>query len=78
MYDKLINVIKDNKDKRILIVSHATALMTLFTKWCDIDLDSVYKFNDKVFFEGNWGFCESFKLEFNDELELISIKNIKR
>ena len=35
-----------------------------------------YFFKDKLFFDGKWNYCETFKLIFDDNDELISIENI--
>ena len=54
--------------------------MFLLKKWCDIQLvNGKYKcrFNGKVLLNGHPDFCETFKLEFNDENELVEIENIK-
>ena len=70
----LNGILDKYKDKKILIVGHATAMETLFSKWCDITLES-YKFKGKEFFDGTWNYCETFKLEFDDNKNLISIEN---
>lgn len=75
----LNKVLNDNKDKRILIVTHGTAISYLLKTWCDVKLvnDKInYSFNDKVFFDGHFNHCETFKLEFDDD-RLVSIENIK-
>ena len=72
-----INYLLDEyKDKRILIVGHSTAFAFLVSNWCEINYTDDYKFNNKVFFNGKWNYCETFKLDF-DNNKLISIKNIK-
>ena len=76
-YKSLINILNKYPDKKILIVGHSTALASLFSKWCEIDYKGVYKFNGKKFFEGRWNYCETFKLEFDESNNLISIENIK-
>ena len=76
-YKSLINILNKYPDKKILIVGHSTVLASLFSKWCEIDYKGVYKFNDKKFFEGRWNYCETFKLEFDESNNLISIENIK-
>lgn len=73
-FDKILD---DYKDKKILIVGHSTALASLLTLWCDVDFTGDYKFNNKVFFNGNWNYCQTFKLVFNNNKELISIENIE-
>lgn len=71
--DKLLN---EFKDKRILIVGHATATACLLSEWCEINYAQPYKFNDKEFFDGNWNYCQTFKLIFEND-KLISIENLK-
>ncbi len=77
LYESLINIINTNRDKRIVIVCHSTAMMALFSKWCEVSYDSEYKFNGKTFFNGKWNYCEIFKLEFSDNNNLVSIESIK-
>lgn len=74
-YKALSNILNEYPNKKILIVGHSTAFTSLFSKWCTIDFTE-YRFNNKKFFEGNWKYCESFKLTFNDNNELIDIINI--
>lgn len=68
--EALNDILNNYKGKKILIIGHSTALAALFSKWCKIG----YKDND--FFDGKWNYCETFKLEFDDN-KLISIKNIR-
>ena len=76
-YNSLINVLNNYSDKKVLIVGHSTALAALFSKWCEIDYTGGYKFRGKTFFDGKWEYCETFKLEFDDNNNLINIENIK-
>ena len=76
-YNSLVNILNNYYDKKILIIGHATALASLFSKWCEIDYTGIYKFDGKQFFDGKWNYCETFKLEFDDDNDLINIKNIK-
>lgn len=72
--DRLLD---EYKDKRIVIVSHATAIMyylSLYTK--TTYLGNCY-FKDKIYFDGKFDYLETFKLEFNDK-ELVSITNMKK
>lgn len=64
-------------NKRILIVGHSTAFAYLLGKWCEINHTGPYRFNGKEFFDGKWNYCESFKLEFDQHKNLISVKNIE-
>jgi len=75
--EALINVLNNNKDKKILIVGHSTALAALFSKWCKIDYTGPYTFNGKELFDGKWNYCETFKLEFDNDNNLVSIMNIR-
>ena len=76
MYESLIDIIKQNKGKRVAIISHATAITFLLKKWCDIEYPDKYIFKD-VFFNGEWDYLETFKLIFDENNILISINNIK-
>lgn len=84
MYNALIDTIKMYKGKNIFIVSHGTSISFLFSKWCKLTLIDPKKkikefyLNDKLIFKGNLNAPCLFKLEFNDNNELISIKNIKQ
>lgn len=77
MYNALLKVLKENKGKRVAIVSHATAITFLFIKLGKYIDKNIY-FNDKIVIdkEFNWNAPEIFKLEFNDN-KLINIKNIR-
>ena len=72
-YNSLIKILNNNHDKKILIVGHSTALASLFSKWCEIGYTGPYKFNGKTFFDGKWSYCETFKLNFDKNNELIDI-----
>jgi broad specificity phosphatase PhoE len=80
MFKILNKIIKDNKNKRIVIISHGTAISYLLKCWCSIDISDdklLYKYKDKEILYGYFNYCETFKLVFNDNNELISIENIK-
>ena len=80
MYNVIMKIINSNKDKKIAIVSHATAITYLLKKWCDIkivDDKFRYSYNNKVLLDGYFDYCETFKLEFDDDNKVIDIKNIK-
>ena len=76
-YKSLLKILKQPNNKKVLIVGHSTAIASLLSKWCNISYDSGYSFNGNVFFDGKWNHCETFKLSFNENNELVSIKNIK-
>ena len=76
VYNELIRIVKENDNKRILIVGHATATTFLLGKWCEISYDGDYKYKDESFFDGKWDYLETFKLEFDDNYNLVNIKNL--
>ena len=79
MYSTIMKILRENKNKKIAIVSHATAISYLLKKWCDIQVvdDKLkYSFNNNILLNGYFNYCETFKLEFDDNYELISIQNI--
>ncbi|UKI27061.1 MAG: histidine phosphatase family protein [Bacilli bacterium] len=68
-----------NREKKIVIVSHGTAISFLLKEWCDIELVEEklqYNFDGKNIYNGYLNYCETFKLEFDNDYNLISIKNI--
>ncbi len=62
----LYNILSKSKNDCIAIVFHSTAMMTLLKTWCKVSYDSDYYFKTKEFFNGKWNYCQTFKLEFND------------
>lgn len=77
MYNALMEVLRSNFGKRIVIVTHATAMMFLFMKLGEYKDNCVY-YNDKIVIgkDFEWSAPEVFKLEFDDE-KLLSIENVK-
>ena len=79
MYFAIMDILNDYKNKCIAIVSHGTAITYLLKKWCNIEIvdDRLrYSFNNKVFFQSYLNYCETFKLEFDDNNDLVSIENV--
>ena len=74
VFDEILN---NNLNKRIIIVGHSTAITFLLKRWCTVEYQKPYEFNEKTFFDGKWNFCETFKLIFDDNKNLISIENLK-
>lgn len=77
----ILEILNKNKNKKIAIISHGTAISVLLALWCDIKLNEKSKlveiyFNDDLIFNGNWNCPELFKLTFNENI-LISIENIR-
>lgn len=78
MLDCIFEIIKSNKNKKIFICSHSTAMTFLFMNWCNLNFDTKeLTFNNKIIFDMNWHTPELFKLIFDDNLKLISIENIE-
>ena len=80
MYSAIMKILYENKNKRIAIVSHGTAISYLLKIWCDIqivDNKLRYSFNDNILLDGYFNYCQTFKLEFDDSNNLINIQNIK-
>ncbi len=79
--ERLLNFVNyllgEYKDKKILIVGHSTAFAFLLGNWCEINYDDCYKFKGNTFFDGKWNYCETFKLEFDNNNNLANIENIK-
>ena len=76
--EKALNeILSKYKDKKVLIVGHSTALSALLSKWCTISYTEPYTYEGKELFDGKWNFCETFKLEFDDDNNLVSIKNLR-
>lgn len=80
MLNALDKVLEDYNGKKIVIISHATAMNYLFMKLGLIKMteDRIPKFyfKNKEFFNGNYSAPELFKLEFEDK-KLINIENIR-
>jgi len=77
MEEVFAEILNANQGKRIVIVGHSTAMAFLLKRWCTISFKSPYTFNGKEFFDGNWNYCETFKLEFDDNNKLLNIKNLR-
>ena len=76
-YSFLLKILEEHSNKRILIVGHSTAFAFLLSYWCEVSYDKEYYFNGIPFFDGKWNYCETFKLEFDDNNNLINIQNLK-
>ena len=76
VYKALMDVIDEYKDKRVVIVSHGSAILWLLKQWCDIDLkNKCIIFNDKQILYDNIFNCTTFKLEF-DNKKLVDIEKV--
>lgn len=80
MYSTIMKILDKNKNKEIAIVSHSTAISYLLKNWCDIQVveDKLrYSFNEKTILDGYFTYCETFKLDFDDDNKIVNIENIK-
>ena len=75
-------VLKVNKGKRIAIFSHGYAITFFIMKWCKFEYDDkkdnikLY-FRNKKMFDKKINAPEVFKLEFNENNEILNIENIE-
>lgn len=79
MYGCILKILKENKNKTIAIVSHATAISYLLNKWCNIKIEDnmlSYKYNNKEILKGPINYCETLKLTFDIENNLKNIEKI--
>ena len=78
MYNSILRILNDNKNKRIAIISHGTAITFLLNKWCNIEYinDKLrYSFEKNLLLEGYIDNCDCFKLEFDDNNNIFNIEN---
>ena len=62
----ILEILNNNKNKKIAIISHGTAISIMLSKWCDVKLNEDTKlieiyYKDKRVFDGNWKCPELFK-----------------
>jgi len=78
MYNALMKILSDYNGKRIVIISHAAAIMFLFMRLGNYQDNKLYFKNRVLIDDGfQWDAPEVFQLEFNQNNELITISNIK-
>ena len=80
MYSTIIKILNENQGKRVAIVSHGTAISYLLKKWCDIEIVDEkmrYSYGKKVLLHNYFDYCETFKLDFDENNNLVNICNIK-
>ena len=74
MYSVIMKILNEYHNKRIAIVSHGTAISYLLKKWCDVSIVNNklrYSFKNEIILDGYFNYCETFKLVFDDENNLI-------
>lgn len=80
MSNIVMRILTENKNKKISIFCHATAISYLLKNWCDIEIVDGklrYSFNGKVLLHNHFNYCEMFKLDFDDDNKIVNIENIK-
>lgn len=80
MSNIVMRILTENKNKKISIFCHATAISYLLKNWCDIEIVDGklrYSFNGKVLLHNHFNYCETFKLDFDDDNKIVNIENIK-
>lgn len=73
MLDSLNEVISTFKNKRIVIVTHSTALFDLLMNWCDINKDTGIYYKNNFVAPIQIENCAIFKLSFDDNNNLVNI-----
>lgn len=79
MYNAVMKILIDNKGKRIAIFSHATAIAFLLKQWCNIEISDGkgnVRYKGNTIFNDTLNYCVTFKLDFDDNNNLISITGI--
>ena len=80
--EAFFEVVNNNKGKRIVIVSHGTAISFLLMNWCkllDIQPNYLRKFEFKgnIIFNKTFNAPEVFKIELDEDNVVINIENIE-
>lgn len=76
MFSFITRILNNYNGKRVLVVSHATAITFLLIKWCEIRNGKFY-FKGEEVFDGKWHYCEAFKLTFSENNILLNIEHIE-
>lgn len=76
MYKSLFDILNSTNYKKIVIVSHATAITFLLMKICDFN-DDILSFKGNIVMDKDfsWNAPDGFKLVFDDN-ELINIRHV--
>lgn len=64
------------KNKRIAIVTHSTAMLFLLMKWCNVTMEKI-SYKDMIICDTKIDNCDIFKLTFDDNYDLIEIQKLK-
>lgn len=77
MYSALVSLMSKYKGKRIAIISHSTAIAFLLNMFSEVIYNGEYSYKGEKYFNGNWNYLETFKLEYDENNVLLKITNIK-
>ena len=75
-FKSLEKVVKDNPNKKVVIVSHGAAIKFILLNWCSLNDKNQIVYKDKVLIEEKLELPNIIKLTFNNE-KLIDIENVK-
>ena len=82
MLEAVNEILDKNKGKRIAVFSHGYAITFMLLKWCKLigvtrERKLTYKYKNKIIFDKIINAPEVFKLEFDDDKNLLSIELIE-
>ena len=75
----LKKILDDNKNKRIAVIGHATSIAYYLKDLCDITYEEEkfkYSFNNKTLLHGFYDYCETLRLDFDEDNKIIDINLI--
>ena len=79
MYNAIMRILEVNKGKRIAVFSHATAIVFLLKQWCDVEISegmANVQYNGNTVFNDILNYCVTFKLDFDDNNNLVGVTGI--
>ena len=82
MTEAFNEVVNNNKGKKIVIVSHGTAISFLLMNWCELldvqpNLLRKLKFKDKIIINRPFNAPEVFKVTLNENNVIVDIENLE-
>lgn len=82
MYKAFMNVVCNNKGKKVVVFSHGAAITFLLMKWCKLeyikeDKHKCLSFNNKIIVDKVFEQPEVFKITVGENNEILNIENIE-
>lgn len=82
MSEAFWDVVKNNKNKKSVIISHGTAMSFLLMNWCElVEVNSnylrVFKYNGEILINRIFKAPEVFKITINNENQITNIENLE-